>query len=65
MQVNFLLLLAEALWAFATVELVSAALFFKKKNINFTEYSAQELVDRADPSRTCLKGHFCYPYCCI
>ncbi|CAG7886766.1 protein HEAT-INDUCED TAS1 TARGET 4 isoform X2 [Brassica rapa] len=55
----------ESCWAFATAELVSAVLYLKRKDTNYTEYSVQELMDRADRSRIekyGRKGHFCYRY---
>ncbi|KAF2583703.1 hypothetical protein F2Q70_00034345 [Brassica cretica] len=52
----------QTCWALTTAELVSAVLFLKGK---YTEYSAQELVDRADRSRIGRRSkeyHFCYTY---
>ncbi|KAF3600392.1 hypothetical protein F2Q69_00033216 [Brassica cretica] len=55
----------ETCWALTTAELVSAVLFLKGKDTEYTEYSAQELVDRADRSRIGRRSkeyHFCYTY---
>ncbi|CAN6912404.1 unnamed protein product [Brassica oleracea] len=55
----------ETCWALTIAELVSAVLFLKGKDTEYTEYSAQELVDRADRSRIGRRSkeyHFCYTY---
>ncbi|ESQ54282.1 hypothetical protein EUTSA_v10026918mg, partial [Eutrema salsugineum] len=50
-------------WAVVAAELVSALLFIKKINKTYIEYSAQDILDFADPekARNCNRhDHYCY-----
>lgn len=55
--------LADTCWAVVAAELISALLFIKKINKEYIEYSAQDILDFADPekARNCKReDHYCY-----
>ncbi|XP_024004453.1 protein HEAT-INDUCED TAS1 TARGET 4 [Eutrema salsugineum] len=56
-------LCSDTCWAVVAAELVSALLFIKKINKTYIEYSAQDILDFADPekARNCNRhDHYCY-----
>ncbi|CAH8366451.1 unnamed protein product [Eruca vesicaria subsp. sativa] len=56
----------DTCWAVVTAELISAIRFILKYDTKYTEYSAQYLVDYADPAKASVnyakKRHYCYTY---